>query len=216
MVSYWDGKLIVDGSRVSLSAFMSAYDNMVDFNNKIIKQFSQQVLDGKHDTLTLYSTMWPLAIGKEEASLFTDIASVEWATESINELARLGVVNGKAEGIFAPDDTVTREEFVIILYRFADQVMGEDVQYGRAAITGFADRTTISSWAHNAVKWAYATKDDLQPTIPGIIQYEKTQYITGKGTKNGKPLFAPKANATRGEVATMLYRYMTAERIAKA
>lgn len=49
---------------------------------------------------------------KEEASLFTDIASVEWATESINELARLGVVNGKAEGIFAPDDTVTREEFV--------------------------------------------------------------------------------------------------------
>lgn len=127
-----------------------------------------------------------------------------------------GVVNGKEGNKFDPNGNVTREEFVVILYRFANQVMGEDVQYGRAAITGFADRTTISSWAHSAVKWAYATKDDLQPTIPGIIQYEKTQYITGKGTKNGKPLFAPKANATRGEVATMLYRYMTAERIAKA
>ena len=83
MVRYWDGKLIVDGSRVSLSAFMSAYDNMVDFNNKIIKQFSQQVLDGEHDTLTLYSTMWPLAIGKEEASLFMENPNyyAEWLHE---------------------------------------------------------------------------------------------------------------------------------------
>ena len=83
MVSYWNGKLIVDGSRVSLSAFMSTYDNMVDFNNKIIKQFSQQVLDGEHDTLTLYSTMWPLAIGKEEASLFMENPNyyAEWLHE---------------------------------------------------------------------------------------------------------------------------------------
>lgn len=83
MVSYWDGKLIVEGSRVSLSAFMSTYDNMVDFNNKIIKQFSQQILDGEHDTLTLYSTMWPLAIGKEEASLFMENPNyyAEWLHE---------------------------------------------------------------------------------------------------------------------------------------
>ena len=72
MVKHWDGKLIVDGNRVSLPDFLSAFDNMVDFNHKIIKQFSQQVLDGEHDTLTLYSTMWPLAIGKEEATLFME------------------------------------------------------------------------------------------------------------------------------------------------
>ncbi len=72
MVKYWDGKLIVDGSRVSLVNFLSSFDNMVDFNNKAIKQFSQQVLDGEYDTLTLYSAMWPLAIGKEEATLFME------------------------------------------------------------------------------------------------------------------------------------------------
>lgn len=72
MVKHWVGKLIVDGSRVSLPDFLSTFDNMVDFNNKIIKQCSQQVLDGKHDTLTLYSAMWPLAIGKEEATLFME------------------------------------------------------------------------------------------------------------------------------------------------
>ena len=72
MMNHWDGKMIVDGSRVSLPDFLSDFDNMVDFNYKIIKQFSQQVLDGEHDTLTLYSTMWPLAIGKEEATLFME------------------------------------------------------------------------------------------------------------------------------------------------
>ena len=88
MVSYWDGKLIVDGSRVSLPDFMSAYDNMDDFNNKIIQQVSQQVLNGEHDTLTLYSTMWPLAIGKEEATMFMENPNyyAEWLHEkqSIN------------------------------------------------------------------------------------------------------------------------------------
>lgn len=83
MVSYWNGKLIVDGSRVSLSDFMSAYDNMVDFNSEIIKKLSQQVLDGEHNTLTLYSTMWPLSIGKEEASLFMENPNyyAEWLHE---------------------------------------------------------------------------------------------------------------------------------------
>ena len=83
MVNYWNGKLIVDGSRVSLPDFLSAFDNMDDFNNKIIKQFSQQVLDGEHDTLTLYSTMWPLTIGKEEATMFMENPNyyAEWLHE---------------------------------------------------------------------------------------------------------------------------------------
>ncbi len=83
MVNYWHGKLIVDGSRVRLPDFLSAYDNMVDFNNKIIKHFSQQVLDGEQDALTIYSTMWPLVIGKEEASLFMENPNYyeEWLHE---------------------------------------------------------------------------------------------------------------------------------------
>lgn len=72
MVSHWDRKLTVDGNRVKLPDFLAAYDDMVVFNNKTLKHLSRQVLDGTHDTLTLYSAMWPLAIGKEEASLFLD------------------------------------------------------------------------------------------------------------------------------------------------
>lgn len=48
----------------------------------------------------------------ESSSVFNDIGSVSWARDSIEELARRGVINGKADKIFAPNDTVTREEFV--------------------------------------------------------------------------------------------------------
>ncbi|MDY3030900.1 MAG: S-layer homology domain-containing protein [Clostridia bacterium] len=46
------------------------------------------------------------------SSAFNDIGGVSWAKDSIEELAKRGIINGKAEKIFAPNDTVTREEFV--------------------------------------------------------------------------------------------------------
>lgn len=88
MVNHWHGNLVVDGSRVSLPDFLSNFENMVNFNNKILNHFSQQVLDRKSDTLTLYSTMWPLTIGKEEATMFMENPNyyTEWLHEkqSIN------------------------------------------------------------------------------------------------------------------------------------
>lgn len=83
MVKYWDAKLVVDGNRLRLDSFMTSLQDMIEFNIKIIKQFSQQVLDGEHDTLTLYSTMWPLSIGKEEATLFLNNPDsyAEWLHE---------------------------------------------------------------------------------------------------------------------------------------
>lgn len=48
----------------------------------------------------------------ESSFVFNDIESVSWARDSIEALARRGVINGKADKIFAPNDTVTREEFV--------------------------------------------------------------------------------------------------------
>lgn len=42
---------------------------------------------------------------------FNDVESVSWAKESISELYKLGVINGKDDKTFGPNDTVTREEF---------------------------------------------------------------------------------------------------------
>lgn len=75
MVKYWNAKLIVDGCNVHLSDFLAGFSDMVEINNRIIKQLAQQVINGEHETLTLYSTMWPLAMGKDEASCFLENTS---------------------------------------------------------------------------------------------------------------------------------------------
>ena len=83
MVKYWDAKLVVDGNRLHLDSFISSLQDMIDFNEKIIQQLSQQILDEEHDTLTLCSTMWPLSISKEEAKRFLNNSDgyAEWLHE---------------------------------------------------------------------------------------------------------------------------------------
>lgn len=46
---------------------------------------------------------------------FIDIDSVEWASEAILALADKGIIDGKEEQVFKPNDIVTREEFIKIL-----------------------------------------------------------------------------------------------------
>jgi len=143
---------------------------------------------------------------------FTDNLNTEsWYYDAVIWAAVNGVVNGKGAGKFDPMGNVTRQEFAAILYRFSDEVMGEYMGYGRSTLSAFYDREQIDKWAHAAVKWAYATAEDTD--TQGSRAYNKNQYITGAGVMNGKVVFAPKANATRAQVATMLYRYMTGERI---
>ncbi|MBE6983644.1 MAG: DUF4299 family protein [Ruminococcaceae bacterium] len=72
IVKYWDGKLIVDGNRLHLDVFMASLPDMINFNYRILKQFSEQIISGESDDLTLYSTMLPLVIGKEEAAMFLE------------------------------------------------------------------------------------------------------------------------------------------------
>lgn len=70
IATYWGAKTVDDGSKTSLKDFMAGLDEMISFNDRTVKHFAKQVIDGEFDTLTLYSAMWPLAVGKEEAEAF--------------------------------------------------------------------------------------------------------------------------------------------------
>ncbi len=48
----------------------------------------------------------------EENEMFTDLETVAWAKTAINYLANKNIINGRDYGIFAPNDNVSREEFV--------------------------------------------------------------------------------------------------------
>lgn len=65
-----------------------------------------------------------IAPDKEDA-VFNDIVN-HWAKEAIVEMAEKGIVNGKAENIFAPDDNIKRAEFAALISRALNLSGGEN------------------------------------------------------------------------------------------
>jgi fermentation-respiration switch protein FrsA (DUF1100 family) len=86
---------------------------------------------------------------------------------------------------------VTREQLVTILYSYA-QLKCYDTTQGGMAVREFADYSTVSSYALAAMQWAVNA---------GMV----------KGTNNK---LMPKANATRAQVATMLYHFFSENKAA--
>ena len=107
---------------------------------------------------------------------FTDTAKNIWYSNAVLWASQREIISGYGNGLFGPDDPVTREQIVTILWRMAGSPAAEGVE-------SFADRSEISSYAVTAVAWARQN-----------------------GVVNGKDgnRFDPKGNATRAEVAVIL------------
>ena len=121
---------------------------------------------------------------------FSDVENGVWYTEAVRWAAAEGIVKGYSDTVFAPDDTVTREQLATILYRYAEY-KEYDVS-AKGDLTTFADGSTVSTWAADGMTWAVGA-----------------QLITGKD--GGK--LDPTGTATRAEVATILMRFC--ENVAK-
>ena len=89
---------------------------------------------------------------------------------------------GYGNGAFGSNDPATREQAVTILWRYA----GEPANGAEEA---FSDAGSISDWAGSAVRWA-----DASGILDGMTADRR---------------FAPQANVRRGELAAMLYRYLS-------
>lgn len=115
---------------------------------------------------------------------FTDVASGQWYTDAVNWAAANDIVAGYGNSLFGPNDTVTREQMAVILYRYA-QYKGYDTSASNS-LNGYTDVGGVSSWALTAMQWANAE---------GLIN----------GT-SGTTL-SPTNGATRAEVAQILMRF---------
>ena len=77
-------------------------------------------------------------------STFTDVPDTLWCAEAVNALASLGIVKGVGNGKFAPNQSITRAEFVTICARFTQvSASGET----------FTD-VPASHWAFDAISTA--------------------------------------------------------------
>ena len=116
---------------------------------------------------------------------FSDLDKAEWAKESINALYAQGIINGRGDGMFAPNDSVTREEIAKML------VTALKLEATDGETPEFSD-VDKNSWYYDYVKIAYQH---------GII--------AGMGDNR----FGVGEYATREAVATMICRAADAKGI---
>ena len=111
---------------------------------------------------------------------FSDVAGDGWYTEAIRWAASQGIVGGYSDGTFGPDDPITREQLALMFWRYA----GSPPASGELA---FSDGDEISAFALDAMRWASGN---------GIL------------SGNGGGRISPQSQATRGQVAQMLQRFI--------
>ena len=88
---------------------------------------------------------------------FTDVPADSFCYKSTAWASAEGIVNGYGDGIFAPDDLVTREQAATILYRYA-KYKGVDVDALSANTNtlSYTDVFTISDFARPAMHFCIA------------------------------------------------------------
>ncbi|TCT12834.1 S-layer family protein [Natranaerovirga pectinivora] len=128
-----------------------------------------------------------LALESDETSMFDDVDSKAWYASTVNAVAKAGYINGRGNNKFVPNESITREEIATILGRILLDRLDEvpNAEELLKGLTYFVDADEVSDWAQLGVAVLY--------------QYE---IVNGRSGQT----FAPKANATRAEVATMIYR----------
>ena len=106
--------------------------------------------------------------------------AVKWATDN-------GIVSGYGNGKFGPNDAITREQICVMMDKYIQyhDANNKTKYLDRKESVDFKDAADVSSWAKASVEKCVSY---------GLIQ----------GFPDGK--FYPKRNATRAEVAVMIYR----------
>ena len=106
-------------------------------------------------------------------------AAVKWAVEN-------GITNGVSSTAFAPGKSISRQEMMTMLWRYAKNVEKRDVS-ASADLGQFTDGDTVAGWAKDAMSWALA-EDILTGYPDGTVQ--------------------PETTAVRAQAAAIFCRYM--------
>lgn len=120
-------------------------------------------------------------------SKFADVAKGSYYEKAIIWAEKNGIVTGITETEFKPDMEITREQIVVIMFRFAnyrkfDVSVGEDTN-----ILSYEDFNEISEYAIPAMQWAVGAN-----------------LVKG----NTASTLDPRSNTTRAQVATILQRFI--------
>lgn len=157
--------------------------------------YSKGIMDGvdyykfaPNGTITrgmILTMLWRMAGEPFEMPVtsFTDVEIGRYYTTAVAWACRNGIADGMGESTFGPNDAITREELVTLMYRYA-QYFGHSCI--GTSIEGFVDAGSVSAYAYNAMCWAY-----------------KAGVVTGT---TGSRL-NPQGTASRAEAAQMIMSF---------
>lgn len=117
---------------------------------------------------------------------FEDVPVTAYYADAVAWAVANNVVKGMSATSFGPDLTITREQLVTMLCRYAALIDHADAT-GIAELTSFTDASLVDFWAQDAVRWAIA-EDILHGYPDGTLR--------------------PLGEATRAEIATLLCNYL--------
>ena len=132
--------------------------------------------------VTVLCRLYGTADGQSQ-SVFTDVQNGDWYAPYINWAAESGLVVGYGDGIFGPDDLITREQMATILARCCAEFGVKTPD--KADNAAFPDAEKVSDWAVSAVETSRRV---------GLL----------KGRDTGE--FDPTGSATRAEMCTVFCR----------
>ncbi len=118
---------------------------------------------------------------------FSDVADGEWYTYAISWAAAASIVKGTGDDEFSPDDTMTREQLVTLLFRYAEK-FNIDTNKG-GSLSDFSDASAVSDYAADAMEWAVA-----EGLIVGVPD-------------GGQLALNPQGGISRAESAVLLQRF---------
>lgn len=117
------------------------------------------------------------------ADTFSDVPDNVWYTNAVAWAVEEGYVYGYDDGCFRPDQSVSRQELVAILYRYAEK-NGYDMQAG-GDLSGFTDVDALHDFAKTPMAWA---------TGKSLVEGMENQTLQPLGT------------ATRAQFVTLMLR----------
>ena len=115
----------------------------------------------------LVTVLYRLAGSPEEElnsaqASFWDVAADSWYAPYVRWGYVQGVTAGTGEGSFGPEQSITRQQLLVMLHSFARQYLGLSLT-GGADLSQYSDGGQTASWAREAVSWAAATSSSSPP-----------------------------------------------------
>lgn len=132
------------------------------------------------------------------AAVFADVSAEDWYCDAVSWAKATGIAAGMGENqenqeLFSPQEAISREQLVQMLYQYA-QKLGWKTPAEGMAIKEFSDGHQVSPWAQDAMGWAIG-----QGLISGKTALE------GDGDQLR---IDPQGTASRAETAVILMKFM--------